>query len=100
MRLSTKQIETISRTVSNLLGAGSATYLFGSRLDDAARGGDVDILVVTEHRPSRLEKARVRMELEKRLELPVDIVFMVHGEEPTPFQAIAMAGATPLEIRP
>jgi predicted nucleotidyltransferase len=45
MRLTTEQADTIRRIVSEKAGEGAVVRLFGSRLDDAARGGDVDLLV-------------------------------------------------------
>lgn len=48
MRLSARQVLTIKETVSSVLGDESAQItLFGSRVDDAARGGDIDLLINT-----------------------------------------------------
>lgn len=45
MRLTDQQIQTIRRATAELAGEQARVRLFGSRLDDAARGGDVDLLV-------------------------------------------------------
>lgn len=45
MRLNQAQIEAVRRTVRQVVGEEATTTLFGSRLDDAAKGGDVDLLV-------------------------------------------------------
>jgi len=45
MRLTPAQIERIRSAVADLVGAQATVRLFGSRLDDSARGGDVDLLV-------------------------------------------------------
>lgn len=45
MRLTPNQIERIRSAVADLAGAQATVRLFGSRLDDSARGGDVDLLV-------------------------------------------------------
>ncbi len=45
MRLTPAQIERIRSAVADLAGAQATVRLFGSRLDDSARGGDVDLLV-------------------------------------------------------
>lgn len=45
MRLKPEQIERIRTIVTALAGEGAVVRLFGSRVDDSARGGDVDLLV-------------------------------------------------------
>lgn len=45
MRLSEAQVEAVRRAVRQVAGEEATATLFGSRLDDAARGGDVDLLV-------------------------------------------------------
>ena len=45
MRLTSDQVELIKSTAKTLLGDGVRVRLFGSRVDDQAKGGDVDLLV-------------------------------------------------------
>ena len=45
MRLTDDQIQTIRRLARQVAGERSRVRLFGSRLDDNARGGDVDLLL-------------------------------------------------------
>lgn len=45
MRLSQQQIEIIRSTAHQLLGARARVTLFGSRVDDQRKGGDVDLMV-------------------------------------------------------
>ena len=48
MRLSTRQITTIKQAVTSLLGGdGVRIILFGSRLNDNVKGGDIDLLIET-----------------------------------------------------
>lgn len=96
MRLSPEQTLCITRTVLALAGTSAEAFLFGSRLDDMARGGDVDLLLETDTHLSLLDRARIKMELESLLGLPVDIVAHTRGQAPTPFQRIAQAGAASL----
>jgi hypothetical protein len=42
MRLTSAQITTIESTAKALLGEGAKVWLYGSRLDDQAAGGDID----------------------------------------------------------
>jgi predicted nucleotidyltransferase len=45
MRLDAISITTIKREVADTLGNDARVRLFGSRLDDTRKGGDVDLLV-------------------------------------------------------
>ena len=45
MRLDAQHIAAIKQLAAEQFGAGVRVRLFGSRVDDAARGGDVDLLV-------------------------------------------------------
>ena len=49
MRLSDEQISVIRRTVREVLGEDARMWLFGSRVDDIKRGGDVDIYVESDN---------------------------------------------------
>lgn len=50
MRLAPNEVRALQRSVAELLPKGAVVRLFGSRVDDAKRGGDIDLLVET---PSR-----------------------------------------------
>ena len=45
MRLSPQEAEAIHRIARELAGPSARVRLFGSRLDDTARGGDLDLLL-------------------------------------------------------
>ena len=45
MRLTVQQADTIKRLACEIAGRNACVRLFGSRLDDTARGGDVDLLL-------------------------------------------------------
>lgn len=47
MRLSPGEIEAIRQSVAEVFGASSPVWLFGSRVDDSRRGGDIDLYVET-----------------------------------------------------
>lgn len=57
MRLSQPDIDAIKTVVADVCGESAVIRLFGSRLDDAAKGGDIDLMVeldeAVEH-PARL----------------------------------------------
>ena len=46
MRLSTQEQQAVSQAIHQT-DAGAAIYLFGSRADDTAKGGDIDLLVLS-----------------------------------------------------
>ncbi len=46
MRLTTEQQQTIRNGVSTLFSSPVEVFLFGSRVDDTAKGGDIDLLIV------------------------------------------------------
>ncbi|MDP2680793.1 MAG: nucleotidyltransferase domain-containing protein [Rhodoferax sp.] len=50
MRLTPEQIEAIKQTASTVLGADARVTLFGSRVDDTKKGGDIDLLFETSQR--------------------------------------------------
>lgn len=45
MRLSSAQVEAIKQETEHFFGAQAEVWLFGSRVDDTAKGGDVDLYV-------------------------------------------------------
>jgi predicted nucleotidyltransferase len=45
MRLSGSQIQCIKNTALAIFGQKTKVYLFGSRLDDTKKGGDIDLLI-------------------------------------------------------
>lgn len=48
MRLTPSQTQLTKSTVDRVLGTANRVWLFGSRVDDALRGGDIDLLIETE----------------------------------------------------
>lgn len=97
MRLSTSQTRQILDCVRQQFGADAQVMLFGSRLDDTARGGDVDLLVETAANPSVRQRALATMALEEALNLPVDIVAYQRGTPASAFARIVRAKAQTLE---
>ncbi|MCO7247512.1 nucleotidyltransferase domain-containing protein [Halomonas sp. Mc5H-6] len=97
MRLTQSQRSTIVSGVREFIGPSVNVHVFGSRLDDTKRGGDIDLLLISKTAISLLASAELKMALEERLQLPVDIVTYVSTDEPTPFQAIALSQSTSID---
>ena len=63
-------------------------YLFGSRVDDAAKGGDIDLLVLSK-KIHLMEKIDILAQLHQSLgERKIDIV--VHPDSSRPFAKLAI----------
>ncbi len=73
MRLSTNEVETLKKSLLNI-SEGAKMYLFGSCIDDSKRGGDIDILILSDKLTKRdLRKIRIDF-FEKFREQKLDIV--------------------------
>ncbi|MCH7515083.1 MAG: nucleotidyltransferase domain-containing protein [Bacteroidetes bacterium] len=92
MRLKQDQVD-FFKNAFRRISPEAKIYLFGSRADDNARGGDIDILVLTSKKISLSDKQHVYFEFCKQFgEQKVDIVNFTFKEDP-PFKAIAMSTA-------
>lgn len=74
MRLTSDQVARIVDAVRRLVGAQAVVSLYGSRLDDSRRGGDVDLLIESSPPLGLLARARIKNTLEQQLALPVDVL--------------------------
>lgn len=87
MRLTQAQQDLIRQACLETFSANASVWLFGSRLDDARRGGDVDLYV--EAGPHQLmDELRCKIRLEEALDLPVDLIVR-HPQDNSPIASIA-----------
>ncbi len=93
MRLTEEQQRQIQRIVQAQLGHTVVVSVFGSRVDDAKRGGDLDLLIESANPVPLLRRASLKIELESALALPVDLVITERGKALSSFQALAKARA-------
>jgi len=56
MRLTLFEITAIQNNAQNIFGDTVKVYLFGSRVDDDKKGGDIDLYLVPENNDNLLEK--------------------------------------------
>jgi predicted nucleotidyltransferase len=87
MRLTPFQIDVIKRTAAEFLGPEARITLFGSRIHDQQKGGDVDLYVEVPHL-HLMQKIRCKVQLEERLDLPVDLIVKPIGDN-SPISRIA-----------
>ncbi len=74
MRVSKKEIELIKNMVKTIFGE-TIIYLFGSRMDDTKKGGDIDLYIIPKINESIFKKKiKIKIMLEDVLFKPVDII--------------------------
>lgn len=85
MRLTEEHRRAIGEEVHRVFGPDAVVRLFGSRVDDRARGGDIDLHIETEGAAADLldRELRLRARLARRLgERRIDVV--VHARDQAP----------------
>jgi predicted nucleotidyltransferase len=87
MRLHPKQINLLKDTLKTI-SSSAKLYLFGSRVDDNKKGGDIDLLVVSKDMTKK-DLRYLRIEFFKHFgEQKIDIV-LDDGEFNNPFKNIS-----------
>ncbi len=91
MRLNEREVRTITYTAAAVFGPHASVRLFGSRVDDRRRGGDIDLHVeVKPGRRSLATEARFRVALGDRLgDEKIDVVVHERGEPLRPIDRLA-----------
>jgi predicted nucleotidyltransferase len=94
MRLSEQQCSVIRTAVAENFGVDANVWLFGSRLDDTARGGDIDLYIEADTDDADAivnAKLRFLVTLHKKLgEQKIDVVIRRPGfKEDLPIYQVA-----------
>ncbi len=86
MRLTDQQVDAIKRAAAEIYGEAAQVWLFGSRVDDRKRGGDIDLLIRPPEcaRHALIDKIRLLGRLEQALgERKIDVVIeTAHDRRP------------------
>ena len=94
MRITPEQAQLIKTTIAREIDPGARIWLFGSRVDDQRRGGDIDLYIETEY-PDLMRKIRCNIKLEEALDLHVDLITARPGQN-HPIHNIARKEGIPL----
>lgn len=91
MRLNTKQLKIIHQQVRELLGDSVRIWLFGSRINDNARGGDIDLYLETDKPLANRASTAARLagKLQRTLgDQHIDIILADPNTQPQPIHQI------------
>lgn len=101
MRLTSRQISSIKQVAVDVFGSTAQIYLFGSRVDDQRRGGDIDLYVAeTSLPPTEQLDAKLKFLVKIKQQLGdqrIDLVFApMPGFPALPIQHMAQQTGVPL----
>jgi predicted nucleotidyltransferase len=81
MRLDTEIANYLKELIQEKI-PGSTIYLFGSRADDSARGGDIDLMILTDELADKRKFRKIRIEFLKKYGWrKIDMVNFTHSHE-------------------
>lgn len=92
MRLTDKQLQAIKQVVATVVGEEATITLFGSRVDDSQKGGDVDLLITLNYEVERpaLLSAKISARLVRVLQgRKVDVLLSAPNLQSLPIHQIA-----------
>jgi predicted nucleotidyltransferase len=86
MRLQSKEIEVISQAAKDAFMPGTSVFLFGSRIDDSRRGGDIDLFVELPETIAPVDLVRSRTRFVSRIyrlldEQRIDVIISIHNTQ-------------------
>ena len=93
MRLKHFEIQAIKKAIHSL-DPGALIYLFGSRVDDNQKGGDIDLLIFSESLVYR-DKIKIKKQLYESIEeQKIDLI--IAQDDSDPFVRLALEQGVPL----
>jgi predicted nucleotidyltransferase len=89
MRLTAYEISAIKQTAQAVFGEAVEVILFGSRVDDTQKGGDIDLYIKTPIGNDFEHKIKFLTSLEQKIgEQKIDVVLAVDKNRPIEQQAM------------
>jgi predicted nucleotidyltransferase len=84
--LQPKEVNAIAQAARDAFTPGTAVFLFGSRVDDSKRGGDIDLLVELPETMPPAELVRRRTQFVSRIyrllnEQRIDVIITTQGQQ-------------------
>lgn len=97
MRLTDRQRTQVLGLLRSRFGNDARIVLFGSRVHDDRRGGDLDLYVETGRPVGVVDRLLAADDLERLLDCPVDLLVRAPGDADEPIHCVARA--TGVELR-
>ncbi len=95
MRLNPEIASYLKKLIQEII-PGSTVYLFGSRADDLANGGDIDLMILTEKATNSRLLRKIRLEFIKKYGWrKIDLVNFTYSNE-SPFRKLIAINAIQL----
>ena len=93
MRLTDHQQAEILRTLEEVFGSEASVTLFGSRVDDQKRGGDIDLMITTDLNTVDARRAKIRFlaRLKQRIgDRRIDVVLRTPDSDDSGIHQVAL----------
>ncbi len=89
MRISSEQVDFLKRSILAIV-PDAVIYLFGSRVDDGKKGGDIDIMILSDKKVGWKERSRIKWRFFERFgEQKLDIVSSTFNDR-NPFKELVL----------
>lgn len=90
MRLTAFEVNAIKQTAQEVFGPKVEVLLFGSRVDDDKKGGDIDLYIKTQADNDLEHKIKFLVSLEQKIgEQKIDVILAADKNRPIEQQAIS-----------
>jgi len=88
MRLTAFEVNAIKQSAQEIFGSTVEVFLFGSRVDDAKKGGDIDLYIKAQAGNDLAHKIKFLVSLEQKIgEQKIDVILAADKNRPIEQQA-------------